>query len=202
MGIDVSKIKNPHLRKRLEELHGVRTLVLSQPAPAVELPPTPVRTAKSKRAVKPAPKVLANVPLSTFTTSEGEKSTELFLSVYGAPISKPRMTHSDSWRNRPCVLRYREYCDRLREVAKGHLPPGPDKIHVIAYLPVSESWSKKKKEASLGKPHRLKPDGDNMLKAVCDGLLKEDSCLWWKLVEKYWCEPHLTRVEIRVIYLR
>ena len=31
------------------------------------------------------------------------------------PVSKPRMTQRDKWKKRPCVLRYRAYCDALRK---------------------------------------------------------------------------------------
>lgn len=203
MGVDVSKIKNPHLRRKLEELSGVKSLLQSVPAP-VE-PPPPERT-KLPRQRKPAPnsepKVLANVPLSTFTSSDTEKSTQLFLRVYVKPLGKPRMTQQDSWRQRGCVLRYRAFCDALRAAAGGHLKPGPDFISVRAFLPMPDSWSQKKKNALRGKGHRQKPDGDNILKAVCDGLLKEDSCLWSKVVLKFWCDPKDTRIEIRTTYLK
>lgn len=200
MGWDVSKIKNPHLRKQLEELHGVKSLVAPAPVPAADPPPTPVRTVKRKPASEPLPKVLANVPLSTFTNSDTKMSTQLFLSVYTMPVGKPRMTQRDTWQKRPAVMRYRAFCDALRAGAGGHFPPGPDAIVVRAFLPMPDSWSYKKKAEKRGKGHRQKPDSDNILKAVCDGLLKEDSCLWSKHVQKYWCDPKDTRIEIRAVY--
>jgi len=36
------------------------------------------------------------------------------LTVPGEIVPKPRMTKSDKWKRRDCVLRYREWCDKLR----------------------------------------------------------------------------------------
>ena len=49
------------------------------------------------------------------------------------------------------------------------------------------SWSKKRKEAALGKPKLTRPDLDNLVKGTLDSLFKEDSVvyeiqaikLWW-----------------------
>lgn len=45
-------------------------------------------------------------------------------------------------------------------------------VHVVAIFSVPGSWSAKKKDAALiGNIHPTKkPDGDNILKAVCDGI--------------------------------
>ncbi|WP_108482277.1 RusA family crossover junction endodeoxyribonuclease [Oceaniglobus ichthyenteri] len=47
---------------------------------------------------------------------------------------------------------------------------GPVKIVVTATFVPAKSWSKKKTAAFLGRYHTQKPDGDNCLKAVKDGL--------------------------------
>ncbi len=39
-----------------------------------------------------------------------------------------------------------------------------------------------------GQPHRQKPDIDNMLKAVYDSLLEDDSIVYSVQTEKYWDE--------------
>ena len=36
------------------------------------------------------------------------------------PIAKPRMTRSDKWKKRKCVLDYRIFCDELRLYTKRH----------------------------------------------------------------------------------
>lgn len=38
------------------------------------------------------------------------------------------------------------------------------------YMPIPKSLSKKKREELVGKWHTSKPDTDNLLKAICDGM--------------------------------
>lgn len=91
------------------------------------------------------------------------------------PYPKPRMTRSDKWKKRDCVLRYRAFCDecRLRGV---DIPPAGASIHFI--LPMPSSWSQKKRESMNGKPHQQKPDIDNLVKALADACHQDDSHIW------------------------
>lgn len=114
-------------------------------------------------------------------------------------MGKPRMTQRDRWQKRPCVLRYREYCDKIRAEA-GEIPPDPLAVHIKAYLPMAASWSKKKKAQMLGQRQRLKPDWDNIGKAICDALFDEDSCIAVGIAEKFWCNEGEQRTEVTVIY--
>jgi Holliday junction resolvase RusA-like endonuclease len=101
------------------------------------------------------------------------------------PIGKPRMTRADKWKQRPEVMRYRVFCDeaRLRNV---HLPESG--AHVTFVMPMPPSWSKKKREAFNGQPHKSKPDCDNMLKALMDALFDDDSSIWDCRITKLWGE--------------
>lgn len=47
---------------------------------------------------------------------------------------------------------------------------GPISLIAKFYMPVPRSLSNKKKETLYGKPHLKRPDTDNLLKTVCDGL--------------------------------
>jgi Holliday junction resolvase RusA-like endonuclease len=102
------------------------------------------------------------------------------------PIPKPRMVRSDSWRKRPVVTRYWAYKDEL--VLKANLAKIKlsEEVNVVFYLPMPESWSKKKKEAMNGKPHQQVPDGDNILKGLADCLCKQDNFIWKVSYEKRW----------------
>ena len=40
----------------------------------------------------------------------------------------------------------------------------------------------------IGKPHRMKPDKDNLEKGFLDSILKEDSVVWDGRVTKLWGE--------------
>lgn len=58
------------------------------------------------------------------------------------PVPKPRMTQSDRWRKRKCVLKYFAFKDKVREL-NIIIPESGSRIVFI--LPMPDSWSKKKK---------------------------------------------------------
>jgi len=49
-----------------------------------------------------------------------------------------------------------------------------------------KSWSKKKKLEMVGRPHKQKPDLDNLLKALLDAVFDEDCEIWDIQATKYW----------------
>ena len=51
-----------------------------------------------------------------------------------------------------------------------HYGDAPVEVLVTAYIEPPKSWSKKKRETAYGKPHTKKPDADNIVKSVLDGL--------------------------------
>ena len=108
------------------------------------------------------------------------------------PCPKPRMTRADTWKKRPCVLRYFAFKHKLNILAKQlNYIPG-DTLAVTFVLEMPKSWSKKKKELMNGKPHQQKPDLDNMVKAFKDALLKEDSHVHtYSYMHKRWGEEPL-----------
>lgn len=86
------------------------------------------------------------------------------------PCPAPRMTRADRWKKRPCVLRYFNFKDKVRElnikVFNG------DSITFI--MPMPESWAKKKVGCLTGQPHTQTPDLDNLLKALLDSVYGQD----------------------------
>jgi len=114
----------------------------------------------------------------------------LHISGQMVAVPKPRMTQRDKWRERPCVLRYRAFKDELMLLARSQgYQVGKmdiDRIDAVVQLPMPKSWSKKKRQAYQGQPHQQKPDADNLLKAICDALLEDDSRVWHKVITKYW----------------
>jgi len=100
------------------------------------------------------------------------------------PCPAPRMTQSDKWRKRPCVLRYRAFRDELRRHIKVEDVPIP--LFLSFYIPMPASWSGKKKLAMCGKPHLQKPDIDNLVKAFMDSLFENDSHVWAVSARKRW----------------
>ena len=102
------------------------------------------------------------------------------------PIGKPRMTKRDKWTKRDCVDRYYSFKDSIRQEAKKQKFELSDSFTIKFYVPMPKSWSKKKREAMFFKPHTQKPDIDNMLKAVMDSLLVDDSSVHTVKMTKMW----------------
>lgn len=55
-------------------------------------------------------------------------------------------------------------------------------------MPMPKSWSAKKREEMNGKPHKVRPDIDNMVKAIMDAAFKEDSHVWEVHARKVWSD--------------
>ena len=102
------------------------------------------------------------------------------------PVPKPRQTRSDTWKKRPCVIRYRDFADKIRarcEEVNFKLP----KIVVIKfYIAMPKSWSKKSKAMMNGNWHQQKPDIDNLIKSVLDALCEDDSFVCHVTALKKW----------------
>ena len=113
------------------------------------------------------------------------------------PIGKPRMTRSDKWQVRDCVAQYRAWADRARASCPG-IMAAPGRLNFTAYLAMPPSWSRKKKAAMTGQPHRQKPDVDNIAKAVMDALWKDDSGIHSISCSKLWCDCERAGIELHV----
>lgn len=89
------------------------------------------------------------------------------------PIGKPRMTQRDKWLNPPRkpITKYRLAKHGIQFYACEQKFILPEIINVIFVLPVTPSWSAKKKQFMVGQPHKQKPDLDNILKFLMDSLL-------------------------------
>lgn len=115
--------------------------------------------------------------------------------VPGAPVAKPRQTRADKWKERPCVVRYRDWADRARAAA-GVIPPAAQHADIVVYLPLPQSLPQKKRLAMAGQPHTVKPDIDNLIKSSLDALLKRDQCIHEVRAKKFWEDANGPRVEI------
>jgi Holliday junction resolvase RusA-like endonuclease len=121
--------------------------------------------------------------------------------IPGNAIGKPRMTRSDKWKRRPCVLRYRAWADMVRrEVRKqvGSLPPAERVLSLnwVATFVPPKSWNKAKKDAAIGTIHRQKPDRDNIDKALLDVLYEEDKAIGAGRIVKRWGNEAKLEIEI------
>lgn len=98
------------------------------------------------------------------------------------PVPKPRMTRRDKWAKRPCVMVYRRFKDQVR--ARRVELPQP--CSVVFWMAMPASWPESKRKQMAGKPHTVRPDLDNMLKALCDAVHQEDSHIHDVRAQKRW----------------
>lgn len=101
------------------------------------------------------------------------------------PVSKPRQTQRDKWQKRPAVMRYRAFADECR-MRKVTLPEFG--AWIVFHIPMPATWTKKKKAEMNGRPHKQKPDADNLAKALMDAVHKDDSVVWDIRATKVWAE--------------
>ena len=100
------------------------------------------------------------------------------------PIPKPRMTQSDRWVVRDATTRYWEFKEKLIELYGDR--ELPESIGLIFIIPMPISWSEKKKNLMDGKPHQVKGDIDNYIKATFDCLADNDAYIWRVDAVKQW----------------
>lgn len=69
---------------------------------------------------------------------------------------------------------------------------GAVSVSLVFQVPMPKSWSNKKKEAMLGKPHIQRPDLDNFIKLWSDAcneiLYNDDSQIYQIVATKVWAE--------------
>ncbi|MCD9046727.1 RusA family crossover junction endodeoxyribonuclease [Luteimonas sp. MHLX1A] len=104
------------------------------------------------------------------------------------------MTRSDRWNKRPCVLRYRAYVDELQ--LRGAKLPSRYRLEFV--LPMPASWSEELKSEMDGKPHLVRPDTSNLVKAVEDALVPRDERLHDIAATKVWGRKGSVRI-LRVV---
>ena len=102
------------------------------------------------------------------------------------------------YRQRPVVMRYRQWADAARLQAPTTLPSEPLRLHIRAFFEMPKSWSKKLKAEQAGQPHRVKPDWDNIGKAVQDIFWQNDQMVAEGRVCKFWDDGKGARVEVEV----
>jgi len=101
------------------------------------------------------------------------------------------MTQRDKWQKRSCVLRYRAFADLVRsELARHDFTLPAEGLSVRFDMPMPVSWSKRRRNEMRGKPHRQRPDLDNMLKALTDAAMPDDDSGIWHIaeIEKRWAD--------------
>lgn len=124
--------------------------------------------------------------------NSGKKTDSLTLNV--APMGYRRMTKASIWKHRD----YHEYTKHIKDQADEQGFEAKDCLGMDFWIPMPKSWSKKRRKAHDYRPHKQRPDLDNLVKAMLDALFykKEggDSKVWTLKAAKYWSEEG--RIEI------
>jgi len=119
------------------------------------------------------------------------------------PMGKPRMTRRDRWAKRPCVIRYWEYKDKIKDAVNGHAELSQliaanaiIGLSWTAYFTMPKSWSKKKKDEYRGQLHTSKPDRDNVDKGIMDAIFAKDEIIAHGAICKKWDDGGGARIEL------
>ena len=118
------------------------------------------------------------------------------------PIPAPRMVHSDKWKKRPEVQRYKAFRDEIRWRAasmKCEIPPDVGLVGMVFYMPMPKSWSKAKRESHNGQYHRQTPDIDNLVKAFLDSLCGSDAHVAEIRAVKIWTHKETGRIRLTLL---
>jgi Holliday junction resolvase RusA-like endonuclease len=81
----------------------------------------------------------------------------------------------------------------------------PVTIVATAYMPMPKATAKKRQEGLVGVPHIKKPDVDNLLKPIVDGLTEagmwaDDNQVWSMKIQKVYCKQGDQRVEVAILW--
>lgn len=114
------------------------------------------------------------------------------------PMGAVRLSSSDRWSKRPRAQKYFDWKNRFKTIISNSAAlkslisriEYSGRIHIETVHPLPESWSKKKKEEHYGAPMRAKPDADNVLKAICDVIFKEDKQIHFAIISQRWCKEN------------
>ncbi len=125
-----------------------------------------------------------------------ERGREVIYRIFVEPMGAVRFTRAQLFSKnlpktkRAAIDRYMAFKKEVQNQVvyqnNSELPQVPDAVECEFYIPMPASWSKKEKLAMDGKPHRQRPDKDNLEKAVLDAIFTEDGAIWKGAQEKYW----------------
>lgn len=89
------------------------------------------------------------------------------------PMGSVRMTQRGKFVNKS-AQRYLAYKDEIKrqisQQVRVEVLAHPVEVETVFYMPIPQSWSKKKQAAAIDQPHKSKPDIDNILKGLFDSL--------------------------------
>lgn len=102
------------------------------------------------------------------------------------PMPAPRLTHQGRFTKR--AKEYFKYKNFLWVYCTTNDFQLSEKVRITFYMEIPKSITKKEKTKRLGNPHKQRPDLDNLVKGVWDGLAKEDGYIHYLECSKFWAE--------------
>lgn len=86
------------------------------------------------------------------------------------PKQRPRMTRTGIVYTPKATVSYEETVRQYALAAGVEPHAGPVSLRITVLYQTPKSWSKKKKAAKVNTAHTQKPDADNIIKTIKDGL--------------------------------
>mgnify|MGYP001379916131 FL=1 len=117
------------------------------------------------------------------------------------PCPRPKVTHYGTFYGKNYTA-FKQVVNEWLDKQKIEKLEGALEAEMVFGIPMPDSWSKKKKEANLLRPHIVKPDVDNFIKSVFDILneraFDDDSQIARLRASKIWVDgPGHILVEIK-----
>ena len=135
--------------------------------------------------------------------------TRYVLTIPGKPFAKQRPRFSRASGRAYTPAETVSFERTVGQIAAQHIKQpitGPVRLSVVATFTPPPSWSKKKREAALTAPHAAhtqKPDGDNIVKAILDGLNRiafaDDAQVFEQSCRKAWGATEGTTIFVEAI---
>lgn len=152
-------------------------------------PQTHVRTTKDERWL------LAETITDAYLIAFGKKKCEQRKEEKKKHIGNP----NDYLNRKNIIKRYFDYKRSLKAEADrvGFVIP-EENVWFRFFIPMPQSWSKKKRNQMCFQQHKTRPDIDNLSKGVFDSLLVQDMALSDYRASKFWIDLKAGYIEIEI----
>jgi len=98
------------------------------------------------------------------------------------------------------IEKYNQYkIDLLAEAKRLRFDLPDQGARIKFFIPVPKSWRRFKRDAMHFKLHKSRPDLDNLIKAFCDSLLKEDKEISHYEASKFWVDFPVGWIEVEIL---
>ena len=115
----------------------------------------------------------------------------MWFEIQGKPVPKQRPRVVNGHAFTPDKTKDFEHLVAVKyKQENGRKHAGPVAVSVTVWYEIPQSWTKKRKAETLLKPHTQKPDLDNVVKSILDGLTgvawEDDAQVSRISASKYW----------------